>query len=143
MSINLLTIVPNEGLGDLKIGMTRKEVKALIGTPDEVENAPFYDDEGPVEIWHYDEHDISIVFNNDPKSTLDSIAITSPETTLYGKNIIDKTFVDVMQILEEENLGEYEREDFDEDGEQITLLCFNDEQMELWFENGKLSEIKI
>ena len=142
MSLDLVTVLPNEGLGDLKFGMTRKEVKALIGEPDEIENSPFYEDEESVEMWHYDKHDFSIVFENDPKSTLEYIATSSPDTILCGEKLINKTYDEVLKFLEKTDCGKYEKEEFEEGGDMVTLLYFNENQVNLWFDDGILTEIQ-
>jgi hypothetical protein len=43
MQNNIKEIIPGVGLGAIKFGMTRDEVKKIAGKPDDVENLPGFD----------------------------------------------------------------------------------------------------
>ena len=90
MKKEIKEIIPGVGLGTLKFGMTRDEVKKLVGKPDEVENLPGFEEEvnDELESWHYDEHEFSLVFDADYDWRLVSIAVSDPYFTFHGKNII-------------------------------------------------------
>ena len=66
MKKEIKEIIPGVGLGTLKFGMTRDDVKKLVGKPDEVENLPGFEEEvnDELESWHYDEHEFSLVFDD-------------------------------------------------------------------------------
>ncbi|MEL6561684.1 MAG: hypothetical protein AAFQ94_26080 [Bacteroidota bacterium] len=57
-------IIPGSGLGIIKFGMTRDQLKLILGNPDETENdlTDGIEDED-METWHYDEMDLSVQFS--------------------------------------------------------------------------------
>ena len=143
MELDLITINPNEGLGSLKFGMTRQEVKKLVGEPDEIEKSFYASDNGDaVDIWHYDKHDFSIIFNKDPKSKLEYIASSSHELVIWDSKLINKSFEEVLEFISQNKCGEYEIETFSEDGEDFTLLFFPNCEVNFWFDNNILTEIQ-
>ena len=56
----LKNITPGIGLGVLRFGMTREQIKQLLGAPDEIVN-----EEADSETWHYDELDLSLNFDQE------------------------------------------------------------------------------
>src|SRR5690554_6076194 len=119
------------GLGALKFGMTREEVKAALGEPNEIENYnPLEEDEGQSEAWHYDEMELSANFDEEDNFKLTSLAVSSPDYLFEGVNLIGLSQEEVMQQIEMMDLGEVEMEDVAE------------ESLNLWFEEGQLSEIQ-
>ena len=146
MELNFTEVIPQEGLGDLKFGMTRNEVKKLLGEPDEIENMndidDEMDDEEPDYVWHYDELEISISFGNHPQSVMKYIAASSPDVELWGEKLINRNFKDVLKVITQNNAGKYETQKFEEDGSTIIFLFFPDIETGFWFENDYLTEIQ-
>jgi hypothetical protein len=133
-----------KGLDKLKFGMTRDEVKAAIGEPNEVENYnPLEEDEGESEAWHYDELELSASFDEEDDFRLTSLAVSSAEYLFEGVNLIGLSQEEVMQQVELMDLGEVELEAVAEDDSlQQSVGSIAEASLNLWFEDGQLSEIQ-
>ena len=65
------------GLGIIKFGMSRDQVKIILGEPNEKEL--HYDEDANIdasELWHYDDLDISISFDQEEDWKLVTLAVT-------------------------------------------------------------------
>jgi hypothetical protein len=133
-----------KGLDKLKFGMTRDEVKAAIGEPNEVEKYnPLEEDEGESEAWHYDELELSASFDEEDDFRLTSLAVSSAEYLFEGVNLIGLSQEEVMQQVELMDLGEVELEAVAEDDSlQQSVGSIAEASLNLWFEDGQLSEIQ-
>ncbi|MFA6401982.1 MAG: hypothetical protein WCX31_10205 [Salinivirgaceae bacterium] len=132
------------GIGPLRFGMEREEAKKLMGEPDEVEEYDETEDMlGRSEIWHYDDQEISLSFEEGEEWTLVAIATSSEDVTIAGKKMIGLAKEEVFKFATEFQLGEMEEEQLtDEDGISSTVLSFYESGMNLWFEDNLLSEIQ-
>ncbi|MDD2563926.1 MAG: hypothetical protein PHU27_06900 [Salinivirgaceae bacterium] len=141
---NLKEILIGEGLGEIRFGMTQKEVKKILSAPDEVEVIPFSDEkDDAIESWHYDEHEFSLSFDKAYENRLTSIAISALDATLNGVALVDKTRTEVIKAIEKMDLGNFEEETVEEDPEAVVkLLTFFESGVSLWFENEYLTEIQ-
>jgi len=132
------------GIGPLRFGMERKEAELLMGEPDEVETYEETEDiAGASEIWHYDDQEISLSFEEGDKWTLVAIATSSDNVSIAGKKLIGLPKDEILKFAKEFDLGEMEEEEFtEEDGVLSTVLSFSESGMNLWFEDNVLSEIQ-
>ena len=132
-----------KGIGSLKFGITRKEVTAILGEPSEKETIEGDEDMGNSEAWHYDELELSVTFDEDDDWKLSSIAASSPDFTFEGVDLLGLSQEEVMQQIEIMNLGDIETEEIvgDEDEDQ-QVATIAEVSLNLWFEDGKLSEIQ-
>lgn len=132
------------GLDNLQFGMTREAFKAITGEPDEVEvieNEDFPEDQS--EVWHYDEVELSASFDKLEDWRLTSLAVSSPDYTFEGIDLIGLSQQEVMEQVEIMELGDISIEELSEDeanSQQIATLL--DVSLNLWFDNGVLSEIQ-
>ena len=125
------------GLGNLKFGIYTTDVEKELGNPSEAEKN---EDEG--ENWHYDDYDMSMSFDED--SRLVTIAVSDESYLLEGVSLIGKDAEFVEEQVKSMNLGEAFHEEMSE-GEDggISVLGFEDSSMNLWFEDGILTEIQF
>ena len=125
------------GLGSLKFGIYTTDVEEELGNPSEAEKN---EDEG--ENWHYDDYDMSMSFDED--SRLVTIAVSDESYLLEGVSLIGKDVEFVEEQVKSMNLGESFHEEMSEgeDG-RISVLGFEDSSMNLWFEDGVLTEIQF
>jgi len=133
-----------EGLGELKFGMTREQVTAILGQPDDVDqySDPDLEDDSS-ESWHYDELEISLSYDEDAEWKLVTIAVSAPKYKLNGKELIGLEGDDVMKVLESLNLGPHEIEDWSsEEVPDQKLISFVDAQINFWLVDGELSDIQ-
>ena len=146
MNKKIQKIIPGTGLGELKFGLTKDEVTAIVGKPDDIENLPGFDEEvnDQLESWHYDELEFSLVFDGDYDWRLVSIAVSDPFFQLDGHNIIGMKKDTLSLVLD--NLGieiSNEEEISDEDNPDMYLLESEDAGLMIWLEEGEVIEIQI
>lgn len=133
-----------KGLGDLQFGMSREDFKKIMGEPDEVEvieNEEMPEDQS--EAWHYDEVELSASFDKMEDWRLTSLAVSSDDYTFEGIDLIGLSQQEVMNQIEMMDLGDISLEELSEEEEnsqQIATLL--DVSLNLWFDNGILSEIQ-
>ena len=142
MNINNITV--GKGLGDIKFGCTRDELKKLIGDPSETDtyNASGEEDGFLTESWHFDEQEFSVSFDEEDNWRLTTIAVSSPNFKFNGIQLIDLSINEVLTVLEDENLGDNELEDLSDENTNHKLISFISSSLNLWFENDNLSEIQ-
>lgn len=150
MNNKIKEIIPFVGLGELKFGLTRDEVKAFLGKPTDISNVPMMEGEDEDEVnenlesWHYDEQEFSLVFDGDYDWKLVSIAISDPFFTLKGKSIIGQPKDDVIKHFG--SLGyelSYEEDLSDEENEDLWLIESEDGGFMVWFQDDEVIEMQI
>lgn len=91
-------ILLGEGLDGLKFGMTREEVKTLLGEPTEIETDT--EEEVTIDTFHYDDQELSLVFDGSTDFKLVSIASSSEETLLKERKIVGLTESQLLSALD-------------------------------------------
>lgn len=144
MKVNITDVKIGSGLGDIPFGCTKEKLRHLIGEPDEIDsyNASGEEDGYLTEAWHYDEHEFSVSFDEEDNWRLTTISISSPQCMLNGNQLIGKGMDDVLELLGNEDFGENELDDLSDDNIDQKLISFLPASLNLWFENGELSEIQ-
>lgn len=144
MKVNITDIKIGNGLGDIPFGCTKEKLRYLIGEPDEIDsyNASGEEDGYLTEAWHYDEHEFSVSFDEEDNWRLTTISISSPQCMFNGNQLIGKGMDDVLELLGNEDFGENELDDLSDDNIDQKLISFLPASLNLWFENGELSEIQ-
>lgn len=145
MNANIQEIHPGKGLGMLRFGMSRDQVKELIGEADDVESYALDEIGGDeTEAWHYDELGISLSFDQEFDWRLSSIAVSLEDYTLDGEALIGKPMDEVLNTLEGKNWGELEEdEDIAEEDADVAMYAIESKGISFWFEDEVLSEIQI
>lgn len=138
MAKNITNILPNIGLGDIKFGLTRNQVKEILGEPDEVD-AFAYDEEQQedlTESWHYDEMEFSCSFDESEDWKLVNISVSAIIYTLGGEPVIGLSKEQLITVIDNLDLGEIEEDD---ENQVITVI---DSQINFWFDEEGVSEIQ-
>lgn len=133
-----------KGFGAIQFGMNRDDIKKIAGEPDEVEN---YDhdevDGGRAEAWHYDEPEISFAFEEFNDWNLTSIAVSSSDFMLEGKQLMGLQVEEVVKILKSLKIGQVDQEDYSsDDSPDLKLVTIDEAGLNLWFDEGILTEIQ-
>lgn len=132
------------GLGDIKFGITKNDLKALVGEPTEIDtyNASGEEDGYLTESWHYDDHEFSVSFDEEDNWRLTTISISADNCSFNGLNLIGKDINNVLASLENNHLGDNELEDLSDETINQKLVCFLASSLNLWFEDDNLTEIQ-
>lgn len=132
-----------KGVNDIRFGIHRDTLKKMLGEPDEIEqlDADEDDDENEylIEVWHYDDNDLSFSFDEEDDWRLMSIACNSSDLVFEGKNIKGISIDDLKSQINEEQLGEIEIEELDENQKLLSILSSS---INFWFENDVLTEVQ-
>jgi len=135
---NITAITPNIGLGDIKFGFTRNQVKEILGEPTEIDAFAYDEDEIEelTESWHYDELEFSCSFDESEDWKMINISVSSDKFKLENEDVIGLKKTELIALIEKLNLGE-----IDEDGENdvVTVL---DSQINFWFDTDEVSEVQ-
>lgn len=143
---NVQEIVPGVGLGGIKFGMTREEVKVVIGPPDDIESLPGFEEEvnDQLESWHYDEYEFSLVFDAMYEWRLVSIAVSDPYFTLFGNQIIELDKQSALDVLEKNNITITHVEDVsDDENPDLILMEAEESGLMIWFQDDQVIEIQF
>lgn len=137
-----IEIEPGKGFGKVLFGMTREQIREILGAPDEIEN----DNEGgeKTEHWHYDQHEISALFSETDNWRLLSFAVSNPDCTIEGEKLIGLKETELQDALERIGITEeleYEDLSSDEFPDHIMVYC-DELGMNFWLDNGIVSEIQ-
>lgn len=136
-------ITLGQGLGDIKFGLNRDDIKAVLGEPSEIEAMDGDKESGAMEAWHYDEQHLSLSFEEDCNWKLTSITSASPEILFEGIDLIGLSQGEVMEQMEVFNLGEFELEDISNDILPNQSIATNpDFSLNLFFDHDNLTEIQ-
>jgi hypothetical protein len=128
------------GIGNLKFGMEREAVKALLGEPTEKELYSYSEeDEDLTEVWHYDEHEFSLSFDEADNWKLVMIAGSSEEQELEGEEIVGLTFDEVLSVLKKIGFNDFEEDSLEETDK---VLKFDSKSLNIWFDGGIATEIQ-
>jgi hypothetical protein len=128
------TIMPGEGLEEIKFGATADDVETVMGPPEEIDNDE--DEFFHTKIWIYDEKGLTFFFEGDENPVLVSIESTHPDSTLYGVRIFELSEKDVMTLMNKNGFTDAEIED-EEWGEH--RVSYDDIMTDFYFENGRLT----
>ena len=132
------------GLGNLKFGMSRTEVKLILGEPSFIDKYSYSDsNEDLTEAWEYDELKLSLSFDEDEDWKLIMISVNSNFYQLNRESLIGLEREKLIQALENLNLDELNLEDCSEDdSENQKVIEIDDLSINFWINDGVLDEIQ-
>lgn len=137
-------ILPGEGLGKIRFGMSREELETLMGEPDEVEQYSYSDtEESLTEAWHYDLQNISVSFDQEYEWKLVTISVSGVEYQFMGKQLIGLQKHQLTEILKSLGIENLTFEDCStEEDPEHHLLAAEEEGVNFWLDKGVLVEIQ-
>ena len=132
------------GLGPVKFGMSRAEVKLILGEPSNIEKFSYSDsDQDLTESWEFEDQGISLSFDEEEKWKLTMISITSKFYELEGKSLIGLNIEDLLEQLHKFNYGDVEVEDCsDDDIFDNKLIDIVEKSISFWLNDDVLDEIQ-
>lgn len=142
--MDIKQIKPLVGLGQLRFGMTRDEVRSILGDPEDIDEYSFTGEDGDrSESWHYDEIDLSMSFDAEDDWRMITLAVSSPEYELERNSMVGEDQEHIRNKLI--HMGFQELREENESTLNMPghhLLAAHHEFMNFWFEEGKLKEIQ-
>ncbi len=138
---DIYTIKLKTGLGNLRFGASQKQVELYLGKPNRID---IDDNLGDI-TWYYDILDGYVSFDEDDEYRLGTIEVASNLFTLNNRNLIGKTKTEVLSFLNDRGIKDPEvtYSDLEDKNDQRSLqLHYEDESLNLWFEDDYLTEIQ-
>lgn len=144
MKALLKNIKPGYGLGSLKFGMSRAEVKRMLGEPSFIDKYSHTDsDDDLTESWEYDALELSLSFDEDEDWKLMMISVNSDFYQLEGVSLIGLGENELLKKLEAVNLGKLNLEESSEyDGQNQKVIDIDEKSINFWINDGVLDEIQ-
>jgi len=132
------------GLKDIKFGISRDELEAILGSPSEKDTFTNEDKElGETEAWHYDSSSLSFTFDEVDEFRLGGISVNSEEYHLRDVIRVGMQKEKVLDALDDLNYGAYGTEDMsNEENPNHILVAVDDKSLYLWLDDDHLSEIQ-
>ena len=141
---DLTTILPGVGLGKIRFGMTRDQIKFILGEPEEVDN--FYLDDAKKcesESWYYDSKGLSLSFEAEEDWKLITIEVDEEGFTLQGNTVIGISKKELYVLLEELDITDlYEEATPMNETETHELVSSDSFEINFWLEENRVSEIQ-
>ncbi|MBF9253099.1 hypothetical protein I2I11_07330 [Pontibacter sp. 172403-2] len=128
-----------KGLGKIKFGLTMKEVEALVGEPEEIEESEEEDD-FEHEAWNYWEEGYSLYFDKEDDYRLSCIETANREVQLWGERIFEMSPNQILQLFADNDMNDPEEEEM-EGGE--TRISFEKEMIDLYFDDEQLIAVNF
>lgn len=144
MKAALKDIKPGYGLGVLKFGMKRSEVKLLLGEPSFIDKYSHSDSSNDLtESWEYDKLALSLSFDEEENWKLTMISVTADFYELNSVSFIGNSEDEVVKKLSDFDSEELYLEDCSEqDGENHKVIEVENKAINFWFIDGVLDEIQ-
>jgi len=137
-------IIPGVGLGKLRFGMSREEVKAILGTPDHQEITFYGDDETDrSDAWEYHPLRLDLSFEEAEDWRLTILSVSSDDYLLKGISLIGLSQEELMEALEVLDIKDLEIEDLSSEDHPDQLLISSESLgVNFWLHKGILEEIQ-
>jgi len=136
-------IIPGKGVGNILLGMRRKDVEKILGQPDDKEEITYDDGETSCTYYYFDLQ-MDLTFESDDDDRLSFISVEGENFNLMDKIKIGESKEKVIQHCKELSFSLPEEEDMSSDDvpNQI-LVALDNENINFWFTDNKLDEIQI
>lgn len=144
MKKQLKVIKPGFGLDVIKFGMSRSEVKLILGEPSFIDKYSHSDSSNDLtESWEYDQLDLSISFDEEENWRLTMISVTSDFYEFNGDSLIGLSEAYIIRKLADFSSEKLYLEDCSEkDGENHKVIEIEEKSINFWFIDGVLDEIQ-
>lgn len=144
MKQQLKEIKPGYGLGVLKFGMGRAEVKLMLGEPSFIDKYSHSENDNDLtESWEYDKLALSLSFDEEENWKLTMISVTSDFYELDEDALVGLSEEKALKQLEGFDKEELFVEDCSEiEGEDNKVIEVEEKSINFWFVDGVLDEIQ-
>jgi len=137
-------ILPGVGLGRLRFGMSREEVKGILGDPNHQEVTHYGEDEADrSDAWEYHPLRLDLSFEEAEDWRLTIISVSLEDYHFKGSSLIGLDQEELMEELSLLGMNELEIEDLSSDDHpNQSLISSNEEGVNFWLHEGILEEIQ-
>lgn len=136
-------IILGQGFDDIKLGMEREEVLAILDSPSYIDEYA-HDTGGEAHTYYYDDIGVELTFESEDDFRLSYISVSNDRFHLKQSIRNGQTMDEVLKLVKHIGFSEAEVEDVSEsDDENHELVSFEPENLNLWFIDGILDEIEI
>lgn len=137
---NYFEILPGIGIGKLRFGMWRSDVEKLLGPPDGSRAFDYQESGSHIdELWTYETYGLELMFDESCDYRLASIKASHPQTTLGGTKLFGLDVEEALGRMFDLGYEATEKKSFPESKLQI---CFDKQQIDLWFQGGFLETVE-
>ena len=137
-------IKPGIGLGVIKFGMKRDQIKLILGTPNETD--VFYmteSDDSETEVWYYDEEALSLSFDAADDWRLVTIEVDDERFTLEGYKLFQANKLTVIKVLDKIGISDFKHEVTPMDEAPTHELISSDSLgINFWLDEDAVTEIQ-
>jgi hypothetical protein len=132
---------PGIGLGDLRFGSEREEVRLLLGNPEDISERPLGYDKSIA--WYYWELGVSAHFCGEDGFRLGTLQVERQDAELFEHRLIGLLEHEVREILGRMSLGaaKYEVMEFSDFPTKCRLV-YQDQGLNFWFKHNRLEAIQ-
>ena len=107
MGFEAVAILPRTGIGAIRFGQSRSEIRDLLGDPGEVDASGV----PGRETWEYEDLDLDVSFDDDADWRVTSLCAQHPRFTLRGTSVVGRPLEAVLRLVPMLKLGRCERDD--------------------------------
>ena len=134
-------ILPGIGYRGLVLGMTRDEVRGLLGEPTK-EDTEQHDDKSKTVSWSFPDGSLEIDFCSDDDYKLGAITVADPDATVQGALLIGLTEKEFLAAAKKAGVGPIELEDEFKDIDARDF-AWDDGNLTFWVSDGVLENVTV
>ncbi|MEQ6165674.1 MULTISPECIES: hypothetical protein [unclassified Ekhidna] len=137
-------IIPGVGLGKLKFGMSREDVKTILGEPNHQEITSYSEDESDQsDAWEYHPLRLDLSFEEAEDWKLTILSVSSEDYLFKGSSLVGLNQDELMEELELLGVKDLEIEDMSsEDHPEQLLISSEALGINFWLHKDILEEIQ-
>lgn len=128
-----MQIIPRIGFKDVLFGMSREQVRSIVGVPEEISTYEEGTDDAS-EVWYCWTDGVSYHFDADCDWRLTTIEVSSPDALFKDCAVMGISQLELVDLLEGRDVHWPDNE---EEPVSVTEWCMN-----FWFEGGILTSIQ-
>lgn len=139
-----IDILPGIGLGNLRFGMTREEVTALLGTSSAQKEIDL-GEQGTdlIDAWEYHPLRLDLSFEENEDWKLTILSVSSDDYLLEGSSLIGLDMEELMEELSVLGINDLDIEDVsNEDAPNSLLVASEEKGIHFWVNDNIVEEIQ-
>jgi hypothetical protein len=126
-------IIPKVGFKNIHFGMSREQVRSLVGEPEDLESYEEGSDDAS-EVWYFWSDGVSYHFDADSDWRLTTIEVSSPEALLENRAVMGISHLELKNLLHGKDAHWPESEE-----EPVSVTEWG---MNFWIEEGVLTSVQ-